>query len=102
MSVDSANLCGFCLQFADSTYSCGFRDSLILLNTYNIVCSWFPKTGSGLNTFCGGFRKVACLRSDFEQYRVFLLFDRGIQNSREEQRKKVMLRNPLTIHNLAS
>ena len=60
-------ICGLGLQFADSAYSCGFRDSLSLLSTCIIICSWIPQTGSGLHTFCCVFRKVACFSSDFEQ-----------------------------------
>ena len=44
MQVHSSHLCGFCLQFVDSTYSCGFHDSLSLLNSYTIICSWIPLT----------------------------------------------------------
>ena len=36
--------CGFRLQFADCVYSCGFHDSLSLLNTFCIVCLRIPQT----------------------------------------------------------
>ena len=35
--------CGFRFQFADSTYICGFQESLNLLSTYIIVCLWTPQ-----------------------------------------------------------
>ena len=72
---DSTNVsCGFCFQFASSTYSCGFRDSLSFLNMYIFICSCILQTGSGFYTFCCGFRKVACFWSDFEQHGVLVNF----------------------------
>ena len=44
-------ICGFRLQFVESSYNfrilltiCGFQDSLILLNTYIIICLWISQT----------------------------------------------------------
>ena len=76
-------ICGIRLQFSDSTYSCGFRDSLILKNLFIIICSWIPQTGVGFHTFCCGFRKVACLWRDFEQHSVLAIRPW----SRKQQRK---------------
>ena len=35
---------GFSLKYANSTYSCGFHDSLSLLNKYIIIYLWIPQT----------------------------------------------------------
>ena len=105
MSVGSASLCGFRLQFAnsaynlwnplticgirsqfaESTYSYGFRDSINLLNTYTIICSWVPQYGSGFHAFCCGFHKVACFWSDFEQYSVLAICT---WNPKQQRRSK--------------
>ena len=80
-------ICGFCLQFADSTYSCRFRDSLSLLSTYTYVifCSWIPKTYSGIYTFNCRFPKVACFGSNFEQYSVLAICP---WNPKQQRRSK--------------
>ena len=63
-------ICGIRSQCADFTYSCGFRDSLSLLNIYIIICSWIPQTGFGFHTFCCRFRKIAYFWSNFEHHKV--------------------------------
>ena len=74
MLVDSANVCGLRLQFADSTHSCGFHDSLSLINTYIIICSWIPLTVPNSAKFvaCSTIfvaESESCLFSNnFEQY----------------------------------
>ena len=90
--ADSANnlrnqltICEFRLQFVGSVYSCGFRDSLSLLNTYFIICSYVPQTGSGFHSFCCGFRKVACFWSDFEQHSVLAICP---WNPKQQRRSK--------------
>ena len=85
-------ICGFRLQFAESAHNlwillfCGFRLQLPILqqlNTYTIICLWFPQTGLD-STHYG-----AILGNT-----VFKLFVRGIRNSRE---KIAMLRIPRQI-----
>ena len=36
-------VCGFHLQFADSAYSCGFRNSSFQLYTCLFICLWIPE-----------------------------------------------------------
>ena len=93
-------ICGFRLQFADSTYSCGFRDSLTLLKTYIIICSWILQTGSQFHTLCCGFRKVACFEAILSNT-VFKLFIREIQNSREDLKKNSNVVDSATNLNFA-
>ena len=115
-------ICGFRLQLAASVtgdqtfYSCGFRNSLILLNTYSIFCSWIPQNCSGFNIFCCGFRKNACFWSNFQQYSVVAICP---WNPKQQRRfKKIfkkkqfcgfrdksdfcLLRNPFTTHKMHS
>ena len=104
--MDSTNLCGFRLhfadlayklrnpltiyafrlQFADSTYSCGFRDSFSLLNIYIKIRPWIPQTGSRFDTFCCEFRKFACFWSAFEQYSVLAIRPRNPKQQRKSKK----------------
>ena len=88
-------ICGFRLQFADSTDSCGFRDSLNLLNTCIIICSWIPQTCSGFQKIICGFRKVICFWSNFEQFSVLAICPWN--PNQQKGSKKAMLRIPPQI-----
>ena len=57
-------ICGFDLQFADSAYSCGFRNSSIQIYTCLVNCSGFRRYGCGFSNF-------AYFWSDFERYSVY-------------------------------
>ena len=115
--MESANSCGFCLQFADSdyslrnprtfcgfhlqflnsTYSCGFRDGSSLLRTYFNICSWIPQNGSKFRTFFLRILSKLLIFGAILSNTVFKVFVRGMQNSREDQSKIAKLRIPRQI-----
>ena len=62
-------ICGFRLQFADSTYICGFQDSINLLNTHIMICLGIPQTVPDSANFWGLF-----YGSNFMQYSVLAIY----------------------------
>ena len=67
-------VCGFYLQFADSTYGCGFHLQLRIPQQLNLTIQIFfhlfvdSTTCSGFRKYSCGFRKLAYFSSDFERY----------------------------------
>ena len=79
-------ICVFRLQFADSTYTCGFYLQLRILrkpkftkHIYHYLfvdctnCSGFRKLCSCFLKFRCGFRKIACFWGNFKQYSVLAI-----------------------------
>ena len=67
-------ICGFHLQFADSTYNCGCHLQLQIPQQLNLMIQMFyhlfvdSTNCSGFHKHCCGFRKFAYFWSDFERY----------------------------------
>ena len=79
-------ICGFRLQFADSTYTCGFRNSSFKLYTSPIICLWISETGpDSANTVVDSANSPSFGRILSET--LFSVIAGGIQNIKEGHRK---------------
>ena len=109
--MDSANFCGFRFQFGDSAHNLRNPFSIYGLRLQFVDCKpkfikhiyynlfmdstnspEFRKIGCSFHKFCCGFELPvfgAVLSNT-----VFNLFVRGIQNSKQDQRKVAVLRIP--------